>query len=69
MAQINMKNKKKNDDSSSIGYNRTNVAVKILCVFAAFCLWIYVMTVESPEYEQTFGNAPSRRTSSISSNG
>ena len=56
MAQINMKNKKKNDDSSSIGYNRTNVAVKILCVFAAFCLWIYVMTVESPEYEQTFGN-------------
>ena len=48
MAQINMKNKKKNDDSSSIGYNRTNVAVKILCVFAAFCLWICVMTVESP---------------------
>lgn len=33
MAQINMKNKKKNDDSSSIGYNRTNVAVKILCDF------------------------------------
>ena len=56
MAQINTKNKKKNDDGSSIGYNRTNVAVKILCVFAAFCLWIYVMTVESPEYEQTFGN-------------
>ena len=56
MAQINMKNKKKNDESASPGYNRTNVAVKILCVFAAFCLWIYVMTVESPEYEQTFGN-------------
>lgn len=56
MAQINTKNKKKNDDGSSIGYNRTNGAVKILCVFAAFCLWIYVMTVESPEYEQTFGN-------------
>ena len=56
MAQINMKNKKKNDESASLGYNRTNVAVKILCVFAAFCLWIYVMTVESPEYEQTFGN-------------
>ena len=56
MAQINTKNKKKNDDGSSLGYNRTNVAVKILCVFAAFCLWIYVMTVESPEYEQTFGN-------------
>lgn len=56
MAQINTKNKKKNDDGSSIGYNRMNVAVKILCVFAAFCLWIYVMTVESPEYEQTFGN-------------
>ncbi|MBQ4353484.1 MAG: hypothetical protein IJC71_01180, partial [Clostridia bacterium] len=35
---------------------RGNLAVKILCVFAAFCLWIYVMMVESPEHEQTFSH-------------
>ncbi len=32
----------------------TELIAKILCVIAAFCLWIYVMQVESPEYEQTF---------------
>jgi len=26
----------------------------LLCLLAAFCLWLYVMAVESPEYEQTF---------------
>lgn len=34
----------------------TELIVKILCVVAAFCLWIYVMQVESPEYEQTFSH-------------
>ncbi len=34
-----------------------NVA-KILCVIIAFGLWIYVMMVESPEYEETFRNIP-----------
>ncbi len=34
----------------------TELIVKILCVIAAFCLWIYVMQVESPEYEQTFSH-------------
>ena len=34
----------------------TELIVKILCVIAAFCLWIYVMEVESPEYEQTFSH-------------
>ncbi len=32
----------------------TELIAKIFCVLAAFCLWIYVMQVESPEYEQTF---------------
>lgn len=36
--------------------SRGNAAIKVLCVFAAFCLWIYVMMVESPEYEQTFSH-------------
>ena len=34
----------------------TELIAKILCVIAAFCLWIYVMQVESPEYEQTFSH-------------
>lgn len=34
----------------------TELIAKILCVVAAFCLWIYVMEVESPEYEQTFSH-------------
>lgn len=33
-----------------------HVIVKILCVLAAFVLWVYVMMVESPEYEQTFSH-------------
>lgn len=55
-------NKNKKDKSISAEsdtlrrYAHMNAASKILCVFAAFCLWIYVMTVESPEYEQTFAN-------------
>ncbi len=34
----------------------SDLPVKILCVLAAFCLWIYVMQVESPEYEQIFSH-------------
>ncbi len=30
-------------------------AIKLLCVFASFILWLYVMEVESPEYETTIG--------------
>ena len=36
--------------------NHGNLAVKILCVLAAFILWIYVMSVESPEHEEIFSN-------------
>ncbi len=34
------------------------LAAKIFCVFAAFCLWVYVMMVESPEHEQPFSHIP-----------
>lgn len=44
---------KKNNASQG---SRGNVIVKILCVAAAFILWIYVMAVESPEYETTFSH-------------
>ena len=33
-----------------------NLVAWLLCLLAAFCLWLYVMTVESPEYEQTFSH-------------
>lgn len=53
----NKKDKSVSSESDTLRrYAHMNAASKILCVFAAFCLWIYVMTVESPEYEQTFAN-------------
>lgn len=36
--------------------NHAGLAVKILCILAAFFLWVYVMMVESPEYEETFSH-------------
>ncbi|MBQ8186694.1 MAG: hypothetical protein IJ037_07460 [Clostridia bacterium] len=33
-----------------------NLLAKVMCVIAAFCLWIYVMQVESPEYEEVFSH-------------
>lgn len=33
-----------------------DIAIKILCIFIAFFMWIYVMLVESPEYEQVFSH-------------
>lgn len=37
-------------------HSHTDLIAKIFCVFAAFCLWIYVMQVESPEYTETFSH-------------
>ena len=48
-----------NNNSSTHEVKRslhTDLAVKILCVLAAFCMWIYVMQVESPEHEQIFSH-------------
>jgi len=47
------KNKIENHEPHS---KRSNLLAKIMCIFAAFCLWVYVMMVESPEYEQTFSH-------------
>ena len=33
-----------------------DLAVKILCFLAAFFLWLYVMSVESPQHEQIFSH-------------
>ena len=45
-------NKKTNGHQIS----HSNLIIKILCVLAAFILWIYVMSVESPEFETTFSH-------------
>lgn len=47
----------KNTVSSSNTHSR-NYLPKILCVVAAFVLWLYVMQVESPEYEHEITSVP-----------
>ena len=51
-----MNTEKQNIETHESNYKRSNLLAKIMCIFAAFCLWIYVMMVESPEYEQTFSH-------------
>lgn len=53
---ITNKKSKAGADKREKYFTHGSAAVKVLCVFAAFCLWIYVMLVESPEYEQTFAS-------------
>lgn len=52
------RNKAKNNNKNNHNEHSKHVDLiaKILCVFAAFCLWVYVMSVESPEHEQTFSH-------------
>ena len=38
------------------GKKKHNIIPKILCVFAAFFLWLYVMETESPEYEDVISS-------------
>ncbi len=45
-----------NTEEHTLHSKRSSLIAKILCVFAAFCLWVYVMMVESPEYEETFSH-------------
>ncbi len=45
-------------ESDTKAKKNRNVIPKILCVLAAFVLWIYVMQVESPEYTETFRSVP-----------
>lgn len=37
---------------------RLNLIPRIVCFFFAFILWIYVMVVDSPDYEQKFESVP-----------
>lgn len=54
---LNIKNQKKiNEAEKNKRSFNIDLFVKILCVFAAFCMWVYVMQVESPEFEQTFSH-------------
>lgn len=43
---------------SGFGSGKSSLLPKILCVLAAFVLWIYVMQVESPEYEYEISSVP-----------
>lgn len=49
---------KKPINSMTSERNSGNWIVKLLCVFAAFLLWLYVMIVVSPEYQETFYEIP-----------
>ncbi len=59
-SKLNPKKKKKapvpEDGGEIVHSSHTDLIAKIFCVFAAFCLWIYVMQVESPEYTETFSH-------------
>ena len=46
-----------NSDHSTKKPSRNYIS-KVLCVLAAFVLWIYVMQVESPDYEQKITSVP-----------
>ena len=57
---------KKNEDGSDAGFSRTkfwnavktffthDIIAKILCVFAAVCLWSYVIDTQSTTYRETY---------------
>ena len=57
---------KKNEDGSDTGFSRTkfwtagktffthDIIAKILCVFAAVCLWSYVIDTQSTTYRETY---------------
>lgn len=57
---INFKKKRaaagSGDAEEIVHSSHADLIAKILCVVAAFCLWIYVMQVESPEYTETFSH-------------
>jgi len=47
-------NRTKTDNAKNKHQRHLSHIAKIVCVFVAFVMWIYVMMVESPEYEETF---------------
>ena len=51
-------NQTKTESSAPRATSRGNLVAWILCLVAAFVMWIYVMAVESPEHEQIFSHLP-----------
>ncbi len=46
----------KTDDVKDKHQKHMAIIIKVVCVLVAFIMWIYVMMVESPEYEETFSH-------------
>ena len=51
-------NQTKTESSAPRATSRGKLVAWILCLVAAFVMWIYVMAVESPEHEQIFSHLP-----------
>ncbi len=39
-------------------FEKFNILPKVLCIFVAFIIWLYVTAVESPDYEETIYQVP-----------
>ncbi len=56
--------RKKNGAEETVSYvssqktNRNNIIAIVICAFASVCIWFYVMSVDSPIYEETFSSVP-----------
>lgn len=50
--------KKENEKKKVSFVKRFRLIPKIICLLAAFIIWIYVMEVDSPDYEATFEDVP-----------
>lgn len=48
----------KNTSGKESLIKRINLVPRLLCLAVAFVIWIYVMEVDSPDYEVTFDNVP-----------
>ena len=47
-----------NSEKSKSFVKKWNIIPKAICLFFAFIIWIYVMEVDSPDYEETFEDVP-----------
>ena len=45
---------KKQNKRQVFRFSGADIAARLFCLLIAFCLWIYVMYTESPDYEQVF---------------
>lgn len=55
---------KKNTVEETVSYvntqktNLSNIIALVICALASVCIWFYVMSVDSPIYEETFSSVP-----------